>query len=67
MSTSARIASLARSHDLLVEQNWQGVRMIDLIRTQLAPFVDAISRVTNARPRTRASAGGSAEPRDGAA
>lgn len=40
----ARIASLARSHDLLVEKNWQGVRLTDLIRAQLAPFVNAVEQ-----------------------
>lgn len=36
----ARIAALARSHDLLVHQNWEGVRLSDLVQTQLAPFVE---------------------------
>ncbi len=36
----ARVAALARSHDLLVHQNWQGVRLSELVQTQLAPFVD---------------------------
>ena len=40
----ARIASLSRSHDLLVDQNWQGVPIADLIRTQLAPFADPVEQ-----------------------
>ncbi len=37
---ASRIASLARSHDLLVNQNWKGIAISDLVATQLAPFVD---------------------------
>lgn len=35
-----RLASLARSHDLLVERNWQGVCLKDLVAKQIEPFVD---------------------------
>jgi PAS domain S-box-containing protein len=35
-----RIEALARSHDLLVERNWHGVALADLVRAQLVPFVD---------------------------
>lgn len=40
----ARIASLSRSHDLLVSQNWQGVPITELIRTQLTPFADPVEQ-----------------------
>ncbi|WP_245409722.1 PAS domain S-box protein [Pararhizobium haloflavum] len=33
-----RIMALARSHDLLVEANWAGTRLTDLIRAHLKPF-----------------------------
>ncbi len=36
----ARLASLGHSHDLLIEQDWQGVAVADLVQAQLAPFVD---------------------------
>lgn len=46
-----RIASLARSHDLLVERNWTGISIAELVQTQLAPFVDSMERrVTAAGP-----------------
>jgi two-component sensor histidine kinase len=36
-----RLQGLAASQDLLVQENWRGVRMEDLAREQLVPFVDA--------------------------
>lgn len=36
----ARIAGLARSHDLLVQENWEGVQLAELVQSQLAPFLD---------------------------
>ncbi len=36
-----RISSLARSHDLLVHHDWNGIAISELIKTQLAPFIDA--------------------------
>jgi PAS domain S-box-containing protein len=36
-----RIEALARSHDLLVNRNWEGVVLEDLVRAQLAPFLDS--------------------------
>jgi PAS domain S-box-containing protein len=39
---SARLASLAASHDLLVKSDWRGVSLAQLIRSQLAPFSDLI-------------------------
>ncbi len=45
----ARIAGLARSHDLLVKQNWQGVPLADLVRTQVSPFVERFAERVIAR------------------
>ncbi len=39
---SERIGGLAASHDLLVKNEWQGVDMADLVRSQLAHFQDLI-------------------------
>lgn len=38
---AGRLQALAKSHDALVEQNWTGVPIQELVRTQLAPFRDA--------------------------
>jgi PAS domain S-box-containing protein len=35
---SARVQSLARAHDLLVNQDWHGVKMDELVRSQLSRF-----------------------------
>ena len=35
-----RLQGLAASHDLLVQENWRGVRMFELAREQLAPFAE---------------------------
>lgn len=35
---SARVQSLARAHDLLVNEDWHGVRMDELVRSQLSRF-----------------------------
>ena len=40
---SERIAAMARSQDLLVGHDWTGASMLDLVRTQLAPFAEAAS------------------------
>lgn len=40
-----RLASLGRSQDLLVQQNWQGVALEDLVRAQLKPFIDEKQRI----------------------
>jgi PAS domain S-box-containing protein len=37
---NARVQALARSHDLLVQQNWHGAGLHDLLRSQLSPYVD---------------------------
>jgi two-component sensor histidine kinase len=39
-----RLMGLAASHDLLVNQNWMGVSVGDLVRGQLASFVDENDR-----------------------
>lgn len=38
---SERLLSLGKSQDLLVQQNWQGVSINDLIAVQLKAFIDA--------------------------
>jgi two-component sensor histidine kinase len=44
---NARVQALARSHDLLVQQNWHGASLHDLLRSQLSPYVDTeLSPVT---------------------
>jgi two-component sensor histidine kinase/PAS domain-containing protein len=35
---SARVQSLARAHDLLVNEDWHGVKMSELVRSQLARY-----------------------------
>lgn len=37
---NARIRGLASSHDLLVNQDWRGAALEDLVRHQLLPFTD---------------------------
>ena len=37
---SLRLQGLAASHDLLVLQDWRGASLADLVRDQLAPFVE---------------------------
>jgi PAS domain S-box-containing protein len=39
---SARLQSLAGSHDLLVREDWQGASMRDLVRSQLGHYEDRI-------------------------
>ena len=38
-----RLHGLAASHDVLVDQSWQGAPLADLMRLQLAPFVETDS------------------------
>ena len=46
-----RLSGLARSHDLLVEANWEGADMATLVATQLAPFAgDLNARVSMKGP-----------------
>jgi PAS domain S-box-containing protein len=37
---NARLQALARSHDLLVQENWHGAVLRDLLKSQLSPYVD---------------------------
>jgi PAS domain S-box-containing protein len=39
---SSRLQALAASHDLLVDSNWAGAKISDLVERQLAPFSDQI-------------------------
>jgi PAS domain S-box-containing protein len=39
---SARLHSLAGSHDLLVQEDWQGASMRDLVRSQLGHYIDRV-------------------------
>jgi PAS domain S-box-containing protein len=46
-----RIAALSRAHDLLIQKNWQGTDLSELIKSQLEPFTDAASgRITQNGP-----------------
>ena len=48
---SARVQALARSHDLLVQESWHGASLPDLVRSQLAIYLDGASaRVSVAGP-----------------
>ena len=40
---SGRLLGLSASHDLLVREDWQGAPLADLVRQQLAAFVDVSS------------------------
>lgn len=51
---SDRIVGLAASQDLLIESNWQGVRVFDLVRSQLSLFRELIgTRIDIAGPPVR--------------
>lgn len=51
---SDRIVGLAASQDLLIESNWQGVRVADLVRSQLALFRELIgTRIDISGPLVR--------------
>ncbi|MGE3231010.1 MAG: HWE histidine kinase domain-containing protein [Hyphomicrobium sp.] len=51
---SNRIVGLAASQDLLIESNWQGVRVSDLVRSQLALFRELIgTRIDISGPPVR--------------
>jgi PAS domain S-box-containing protein len=51
---SERIQALSANQDLLVRNEWQGVDVDDLVRTQLAHFADLIcSRITLHGPKLR--------------
>lgn len=51
---SDRIVGLAASQDLLIESNWQGVRVADLVRSQLSLFRELIgTRIDISGPPVR--------------
>jgi two-component sensor histidine kinase len=51
---SDRIQALSANQDLLVRSEWSGVEIADLVRAQLAPFVDLIgSRILLQGPKLR--------------
>lgn len=37
---NARVQALARSHDLLVQENWHGASLRDLLNSQLGPYMN---------------------------
>ena len=45
-----RIDALSRAHDLLIQKDWQGADLSQLIKSQLEPFTDAATRVTQTGP-----------------
>jgi len=54
---SKRIQALSASQDLLVRNEWNGVEIEDLVRTQFAPFADLIgSRIAVHGPELRLKA-----------
>src|SRR5262249_30546737 len=51
---AARLQSLAGSHDLLVQENWQSASMVDLVRSQLGHYFDeANERILFSGPQIR--------------
>jgi PAS domain S-box-containing protein len=47
----SRIEALSQAHDLLIEQNWRGAALEDLVAGQLYPFVESqIERVAMSGP-----------------
>jgi PAS domain S-box-containing protein len=54
---SERIQALSANHDLLIQNNWQGVEIEDLVGVQLAPFADLLgSRIVLSGPKLRLNA-----------
>jgi PAS domain S-box-containing protein len=54
---SGRIQALSANQDLLIKSDWRGVELEDLVRTQLAHFVDLIgTRITVRGPQLRLAA-----------
>ncbi len=45
-----RLRALAKSHDLLVDGNWSGAPLAELVASQLMPFLDDLGRVEIAGP-----------------
>ncbi|HLL29118.1 MAG TPA: HWE histidine kinase domain-containing protein [Xanthobacteraceae bacterium] len=37
---TARVQALSRSHDLLVQEDWHGAELSDLLRSQIEPYLD---------------------------
>lgn len=48
---AARIQGLAKTHDLITDEDWHGVTLHALTAGQLAPFLDAEPRIRYAGPR----------------
>ena len=46
----SRLMALARCHDLLVEEKWEGAPIEALVSAQLKPFADAAGRIDAAGP-----------------
>jgi PAS domain S-box-containing protein len=40
---SQRLHAMARAQDLLVARNWEGAQLVDLVRSQMAPFTEDVS------------------------
>ena len=57
---SARLMSLARAHNLLTRESWQGADLADIVEVALAPYRDAGTnqRIDVAGPRVRIVANG---------
>jgi two-component sensor histidine kinase len=56
-SFSARIKALSANQDLLIRNEWRGAEIVDLVRAQLATFVDLIgSRIVVRGPKLRLNA-----------
>jgi PAS domain S-box-containing protein len=54
---SERIQALAANQDLLIRNEWRGVDVAELVRAQLAPFVDLVgSRIVVGGPELRFNA-----------
>src|SRR6476469_7022596 len=41
---AARLQGLAGSHDLLVQENWSGASMSELVRSQLGHYADSVGQ-----------------------
>jgi PAS domain S-box-containing protein len=54
---SERIQALSANQDLLIQNEWHGVEIEELVRAQLAPFADLLgSRIAMCGPRLRLNA-----------
>ncbi|MDB5360638.1 MAG: hypothetical protein JWO51_1935 [Rhodospirillales bacterium] len=47
---SARLQSLAQSHDLLTQVEWAGTRLDDLLRSQLGHYIDGSGQIATEGP-----------------